>query len=116
MTHTLNRRAVLASVPAIVAGTLPSLSGAAIGAADLLPQWLAEVDYIDSHPNCTDKEMDYACDATHEIELRMMAAPVRTLQDLAAKLVVSTAFGAYDDMSAIREAANLLGLSRRISK
>ncbi|HCP81719.1 MAG TPA: hypothetical protein DIT67_09055 [Octadecabacter sp.] len=114
MTHSFNRRSLLASVPAIAAGTLPSLASGPRSIPDLFQLWLAEKDYINSLRDCSDEELDIACGPMDVLEDKILAAPVHTAQDLAVKLVVSTCFGVFCSNKVMCDSAAMLGQSHRI--
>ncbi|HCP81794.1 MAG TPA: hypothetical protein DIT67_09455 [Octadecabacter sp.] len=114
MTHTLTRRTLLASVPAITAIPLPCLASAPRGPADLFQLWLAEKDYINGVRGWSDEELDIACGPMDALEDEILTAPVHTAQDLAVKLVVSSCFGVFGCNKVLREAAAMLGQSHRI--
>lgn len=112
----ITRRTLMASVPVIAAGTLPSLASAPKGAANLFLHWLAEVDYVNALGTPTDEALDIACGPMDDLDRRIMDAPIRTVEDLAVKVVVATHFGTYDCLTPMREAASMLGQSHRIPR
>jgi hypothetical protein len=91
----MRRRALLAAVPAALAG------GTAISTAmppspimALFAEWSGFHEQCAGLPlDATDEHVDYLCEKMRAIERTMMRIPPRSIEELAVKVVVATDFG-----------------------
>lgn len=114
----VTRRSLLCSAPALLAPTLlsgPALAAAQVAASDslvlaLFREWdELQAFWNDRTRSFTEPESDALFAHLSDIEERLLALPVTSLADLAAKLVVGTTFGDFaPDKAVVAECEALL--------